>query len=198
MTKNHDNQSEFDFIQTFTGKRMYFMEPTKDSISITDIAQALSNLCRYSGHVNNFYSVAEHSVLLAEKIYNESNDADHALSALMHDATEAYLVDVPRPIKPHLKGYFEIERNLQRVIFDVFVISDLTDYIIYLDTNIVRNEVEDLFDNVPDWVYHYDRLEDIIIRNWTPEQARDRFILMFNFLMNDRLDEQKDEQKDEQ
>jgi sialic acid synthase SpsE len=80
-----------------------------EKITIEDIAHALSNQCRFSGHVERFYSVAQHSVLVASFSKNK-------LAGLLHDASEAYLVDVPRPIKPEFPAYAEIEKNIMQVI----------------------------------------------------------------------------------
>lgn len=97
------------WIETFTGKRMYFLEPTPEMICIEDIAHALSNICRFGGHVTHFYSVAEHSV-------NVSILAENKLEGLLHDASEAYLVDIPKPIKAYLSNYKDIETKLMEAI----------------------------------------------------------------------------------
>jgi len=75
-----------------------------ERILIEDIAHALSHQCRFSGHIQTYYSVAEHSIYVAEMVPDEDK-----LAALMHDASEAYLVDIPAPIKPGLPGYKQIE-----------------------------------------------------------------------------------------
>ena len=78
-----------DWMQTNSGGRYYPMDPRPEDIEPRDIAHALSLLCRYGGHVDRFYSVAEHCVLMSEAVAPE-----HALYALLHVATEAYVVDV--------------------------------------------------------------------------------------------------------
>lgn len=93
-----------DWMQTYTGRRFYPLDPRSAEIDPADIAHALSLLCRYGGHVDRFYSVAEHCVLMSEWVSPEN-----ALAALLHDATEAYVVDVPRPLKRVLSGYERIE-----------------------------------------------------------------------------------------
>lgn len=95
-----------DWMQTFTGLCYYPADPRVEDINIVDIAHALSNLCRFGGHCNTFYSVAEHSILVSLCVPPE-----HALQALLHDATEAYCVDVPRPLKRQLTNYAEIEHR---------------------------------------------------------------------------------------
>lgn len=98
-------------IRTFTGRYIDVFDPKPEMIDILDIAHALSNLCRFGGHVPKFYSVAEHAVLCSHLI-----EPDEAYDTLMHDATEAFLVDVPRPIKNHLANYKELEHGLMEVI----------------------------------------------------------------------------------
>ena len=106
---------EDSWIQTFTGKRINVFNPKPYDISILDIAHALSNLCRFTGHTKLFYSVAEHSCYVAEYV-----PPQFALKGLLHDAAEAYLSDVSRPIKPFLTNYREIEDDLLAAIFQKF------------------------------------------------------------------------------
>lgn len=104
-----------DCIRTVSGIYINVFEPTEDMICIEDIAHALSMQPRFGGHLPSFYSVAQHSAsccALAEKEYR--------LAALLHDASEAYLLDVPRPIKRRLANYMEIEHNLMQVIATKF------------------------------------------------------------------------------
>lgn len=82
-----------DWMMTYSGRAFWPLDPRADEIDPLDIAHALSMLCRYGGHVRRFYSVAEHCVLMSHAVAPE-----HALWALLHDATEAYMVDLPRPI----------------------------------------------------------------------------------------------------
>lgn len=95
-----------DWIQTFTGKRFYPADPRPDQIDIEDIARALSRICRFAGHCERFYSVAQHSVYVSGLVPPE-----HQLCALLHDATEAYLVDIPRPVKNLLTEYRVLEHR---------------------------------------------------------------------------------------
>jgi uncharacterized protein len=92
------------WLQTYTGKRYDVAQPLPSSIDVRDIAHHLSLLCRYAGATKRFYSVAEHSVHVAKLV-----PAKHALTALLHDATEAYLCDLPRPVKAFIPGYKALE-----------------------------------------------------------------------------------------
>lgn len=100
-----------DWMQTYSGRRFYPLDPRSAEVDREDIAHALSLLCRYGGHVDRFYSVAEHCVLMSQAVAPE-----HALAALLHDATEAYVCDVPRPLKRQLVGYGDIEERVWGVI----------------------------------------------------------------------------------
>lgn len=109
------------WIETRSGKRFDYDNPSPDSIDIDDIAYALSNLCRFTGHVR-FFSVAEHSVLVAGRVAPELR-----LAALLHDASEAYLGDIASPLKYLLPDYKRIEARVEACIFDRFNISHRLD-----------------------------------------------------------------------
>lgn len=100
-------------IQTASGRMFSVVTPDASALDIDDIAHALAHQCRFSGHVRRFYSVAEHCVRVSRCVHWID-----ARSALMHDAAEAYVADVPSPIKrlPEMAAYREIERGVERVI----------------------------------------------------------------------------------
>lgn len=108
-------------ILTSTGKWFDVLNPDPLQIDLQDIAGALSKLCRFGGHCRQFYSVAEHSILVAE-LMRQSNVNDLTLVrwALLHDASEAYVVDIPRPAKRYLSEYIKIEDAIQRAIAERF------------------------------------------------------------------------------
>jgi hypothetical protein len=101
------------WIQVYGGQRYYPLNPTPDMVDINTIAHALANICRYNGHCAWHYSVAQHSVLVSKLC-----DKRDAKWGLLHDAAEAYVCDIARPVKDHpaLAGYCEIEdRNMLAV-----------------------------------------------------------------------------------
>jgi uncharacterized protein len=100
-------------IRTYTGVLFDFVHPEQSPINIADIAHSLSLLCRFAGHCKEFYSVAEHSYRVSYVCPEE-----HALWGLMHDASEAYCVDVPRPLKhmPNMEHYRAHEKRVQSAI----------------------------------------------------------------------------------
>jgi hypothetical protein len=105
--------------QVFSGRQFWPLDPRPEEIGIEDVAHALSMLCRFGGHCERFYSVAEHSVLVSHVVPPEL-----ALVGLLHDATEAYAVDIPRPLKPALSGYKQIEHNLWLAIASRYGLPD--------------------------------------------------------------------------
>jgi len=102
-------------IRTFTGKYVNVLNPTADVICIEDIAHALSLTCRFGGHSLKFYSVAQHSVMCCNMMKEQ-----YQLQALMHDASEAYLCDIPTPLKQHLSDYKKLEDRFMMVIANKF------------------------------------------------------------------------------
>lgn len=104
-----------DCIRTFTGKYINVFEPTLDMIDIEDISHALSNIGRFGGHLPEFYSVAQHCCLCAYLVPEE-----HKLAALLHDSTEAYMMDIPSPIKKRLNDYKNLEDKLMSAISEKF------------------------------------------------------------------------------
>jgi uncharacterized protein len=162
------------WIQTRSGVAFYPLAPVVVDIHLDDIAHALGNLCRYGGHSRTFYSVAEHSVLLSYAV-----PEDLKRWALLHDASEAFLIDVPSPIKPFLSGYKEIEARLMHAVAARFGLTwpepdALRDY----DRRIVSNERAALHGPAPQpWTDHGEPLPGITITGWMPLQASARFLM---------------------
>lgn len=96
---DYDRPANSNNIRTWSGKYVDPLNMTADDIDINDIAHALSHICRYGGHVRRFYSVAEHSVMVASQARRTYGSSPLTLSALLHDSAEAYLGDIPRPLK---------------------------------------------------------------------------------------------------
>lgn len=99
-------------IRTISGNYFNFLEPTDNAVLVSDIGHALSHVCRFAGHVSEFYSVAQHSYFCSFLVPPED-----AMAALFHDATEAYIGDVTRPLKRLLPDYRSIEERLHADIF---------------------------------------------------------------------------------
>jgi hypothetical protein len=119
------SQRKGDWMQTASRGVFWPLDPRPEEVHIEDIAAALSKLCRYGGHCRRFYSVGEYSVLVSHVV-----PEDLALVGLLHDATEAFLVDLPRPVKRYLPGYVEAEDRLWRVIAERFGIDPETIHLV--------------------------------------------------------------------
>jgi 5'-deoxynucleotidase YfbR-like HD superfamily hydrolase len=105
------------YITTYSGGRFWPLDPRAEDININDIAHALSNICRYTGHVREFYSVAQHSVEVSNNVPKQD-----ALFGLLHDASEAYINDVARPLKhsPVMNLYRETEDRIMDAVCEKF------------------------------------------------------------------------------
>ena len=113
------------YLQTVSGRWVNPFDPDPDQLDAGDIARALANQCRFGGHSRVFYSVAQHSVIVSELVEQGGGDVEDAFAALMHDATEAYLGDMPHPLKhrsPLGAAFKQAEDRLEQVIRDRFAI----------------------------------------------------------------------------
>ena len=99
------------------------LDPKPENILIEDIAHALSYMCRANGHFKSFFSVAQHSVNCALEGKARGYSKKQQLACLLHDASEAYLSDITRPVKHNLANYLEIEHKLQNTIWEKFGLS---------------------------------------------------------------------------
>lgn len=102
-------------IRVHSGRLINLANPDPSDLDIEDIAHALSLICRFTGHVNEFDSVAQHSLIVSYTVPEED-----ALAGLMHDATEAYLTDVSRPLKSMLPEYKVLEQRMWEAIAERF------------------------------------------------------------------------------
>lgn len=115
------------YITTFSRVKFSPLEPHADYILIDDVAHALSLMSRANGHFPEFYSVGQHSVFCCEEALKRGYSNRVALACLLHDASEAYIADIIRPVKKSLDKYLEIEESLQNTIYKKFLGDDLTE-----------------------------------------------------------------------
>lgn len=169
------------WIQTYSGRKFDFLNIDVNTIDITDIAHALSNLCRYTGHTKYFYSVAQHSVLAAISVPQE-----YKFAALLHDATEAYINDISKPLKNLLPQYCKIEDDIWLKIAEKFGLpEEIPALVKEVDLRLLVTEKRDLLETEPDEWTIIDKIkpyEEKIIP-WSPEYAKERFIKTFNLLI---------------
>ena len=109
------------YITTYTRKHFDPINPDAELICIEDIAHALPMICRGNGHVSSFWSVGEHCILCAKEAAAKGYSNRLVLAALLHDASEAYLSDITRPLKKHLEVYLQAESKLQNMVYGMFL-----------------------------------------------------------------------------
>lgn len=115
-----------DYILTYSKTKFYPLEPNKEDIKIIDIVHALSLMTRANGHFKHFYSVAQHSINCYKEAKNRGYSKRVQLGCLLHDASESYISDLTRPVKKNLPDYFDIEENLQGLIYEKYGLVNLT------------------------------------------------------------------------
>jgi hypothetical protein len=175
-------------IGTASGGSFSPLNPRVQDVRVEDIAHALSHICRYTGHTSEFYSVASHSIAMSDILYQEDpTDLDGALAALFHDASEAYLVDVPKPLKPWFPEYEMREAEIERVIALALLLPyPLPARVKKLDRDIVVAEVAQFF---PRGSFLHQRYGLDVppcfqgkIRSYGPEEGRDVFLARYQHL----------------
>jgi hypothetical protein len=136
-----------DYITTYGGTHFYPTEPDPNGVHITDIAHALSLICRGNGHVKSFYSVGQHCIGCAKEAKARGYDNRMILACLLHDASECYMSDVPRPFKKTMIEYQKQEKHMLDVIYTKFLGSTLTE------------EEEKKLREIDDGLLYYDLIE---------------------------------------
>lgn len=173
---NDDN-----WIQTYSGRRFTPLNPNSDAIVIQDIAHSLAMQCRFTGHSLKFYSVAQHSVLVSYIC-----DYKDRLWGLLHDSPEAYLIDIPRPLKHsgQFENYKAIEKINQNAICKKFNLElEEPASVKRADSILLATEMRDLMYPRTDWKSLCEPLPFKIIP-WTPEEAEQQFLKRFFELSN--------------
>lgn len=166
-------------IQCWSGHYFDFLHPHQSFVLVKDIAHSLAMQCRFNGHTDRFYSVAEHSVLCSHIVPHED-----ALTALMHDAAEAFVGDVPKPLKRLLPDYAEIEKSVEEAIFNKLDIPfPFPPSIKEADLRMLRLEQRDAMLSTASWdVLNGVTIPDVKLHFWTPTEAKNQFLLRYAFL----------------
>jgi uncharacterized protein len=184
--KTPDSSRKGDWQQTYSGVMFWPLDPRPEEILLEDIAHALSLQCRFAGHIREFYSVAQHSVQAAWCLRSEAFGEPRLalLTALFHDASEAYLVDLPRPLKRYSElgqRYTEVEDRLMEVISKKFGFEwPLPDILKLIDTRLLLTEKRDLYKvaqrAIKPWEDHGLKPYDFPITPWPPQVAERIFL----------------------
>lgn len=177
---------------TYTGRRYWPEDPRPEDIHPHDIAHALALQCRFGGHVRRFYSVAQHSVLVSHIC-----DPADALWGLLHDASEAYLVDIPRPVKraPGMSGYMEYEDRMMRAICDALQLPhEMPESVRKADEVLLATEARDLMpaESVKDWTLIEAPLEGVI-EPWSPDLAKVLWLHRLDELLGQQIEQDANE-----
>jgi len=172
-----------DWMQTFTGRRFWPIDPRPEEIYIEDIAHALGMACRYAGHCLRFYSVAEHSVWVSRNVPKQ-----YRLWGLLHDASEAYIVDVPRPLKPSLTDYRVFEDRVMRAValrFGLLPHSTMPAEVKEADNRILVDEKDQNMAPGLTWYAIGDQPLGVELEFWSPAEAERRFLAEFRAITSE-------------
>jgi uncharacterized protein len=167
------------YLQTVSGRWVNPFDPDPTQLDPGDIARALANQCRFGGHSRAFYSVAQHSVIVSCVVEERGGDVEDVFAALMHDAGEAYLGDMPHPLKHRSAlgaAFREAEARLEQAIRDRFGIKTNVPEIKAVDRALLATERRAFSDEI----WHWPELEDVEpldleLTPWSPDQAADEF-----------------------
>lgn len=179
-----DEDGAAGWIETNTHNTFFYKRRNPENISIYDIAHGLAHLCRYSGQCNYFYSVAQHSCIIF----------DHAptwmkMEGLMHDGAEAYISDIPRPVKTIVPEIKMLEEEIQTQIAERFRLRyPIPSQVKILDSKLMLREAQLLFDNGVRWTV--DGLEPLnvdIKSFWSPQRSKREFLFRFEFMTGIKL-----------
>lgn len=170
-------------IMLHSGAWLDLSSPATSDFSIEDIAHGLAHLCRYAGQCSDFYSVAEHSLL----VYNMV--PEQGLSALLHDAAEAFLGDITRPLKQMLPDYRRIEQEVQSAILERFGLPLVSDPSIkQADLRVLAAEQQQIMPSGTDaWAQSAGIAPaPVVVRHLSPAAAKREFLIRFDALSSGR------------
>lgn len=166
-----------------SGAMLDFLDPWSSDFTIDDIAHGLSLICRYSGQCDQFYSVAEHCIHVSEVA------REHAYAALMHDAAEAFVGDVTRPLKQLLPNYKSIEAAVEGAICSRFQVEyPIPDAVKNADLRVLAAEQAQIMPlGTNAWAHTAGVIPaNITVKSYSPPEAKLIFLQRFEQLRSDR------------
>ncbi len=182
-------RTETNWVQTFTGRQFWPQNPRVEDICIEDIAHGLSMKCRFTGQTKKFYSVAQHSYYVSNCLWDSHANNPHrlvlSLWGLLHDAAEAYLADIPRPLKDDFKIGDETFRQVEDRLLEMIIRKYGLDWPEPLEVKVADNIL--LATEKRDFMPKRDRKITVEPLNyelysWTPESAEMYFLEKFRVL----------------
>lgn len=178
------------WIETYTGKKFYPLDPRPEDVCIEDIAHSLSMQCRFNGHTRVFYSVAEHSLIISDEITSMGYGALSALYGLLHDAAETYLCDLPRPIKEGWGWYKGAEKLALTDILKAFGLpfpgKPVWKMVKLYDNLLLGHEGRTLMPNNLGWAGNITPFQPSTpVIGMPPENAEQQFLVRFYKLMGE-------------
>jgi hypothetical protein len=178
-----------DWIQTYSGRAVAPAALTPDDVCVADIAHALSMQCRFTGHCKSFYSVAEHSLEVSH-LLARNGEEKHSFWGLMHDASEAYLVDVAAPMKhtPDFDAFRQVERRIMDVICRKFGMrKGEPARVKWADKAMLATEAAQLMAPLhPEWKNLVPPLDNHTIIAFAPAEAESAFLREFHRMTDGR------------
>lgn len=172
------------WIQTASGGRFHILDPRPEEILIEDIAHALGMMCRFTGHVRKFYSVAEHCIHASYIVPWEDR-----LWALLHDSPEAYIADINRPLKHFTgvgKAYLPVEEKIMDAICNKFGLGlKQPDTVTAADTAMLYAEKDQLMPPM-EWETKWGpnpTPADVLVQCWSPEESSRNYLRRFRQIL---------------
>jgi len=176
-------------VLTVSGNYFSLETPNLSLFGIDDIAHALSQICRFAGHTQEFYSVAQHSVMVSNHVPKE-----HALAGLLHDAAEAFIGDISTPLKQLLPDYKQVEKRVERAVLSRFgIYSDIPQEVKYADLVMLATERRDLMaqhDSEWDLITDIEPL-DMRIEPLEPKAAANCFLNRYKAIVMQKYNEER-------
>ena len=174
------------YLQTVSGRWVNPFDPDPAQLDPGDIARALANQCRFGGHSRVFYSVAQHCVIVSRVVEERGGDVEDVFAALMHDAGEAYLGDMPHPLKHRSAlgaAFRDAEARLEEAIRDRFTIKADVPEIKRVGRALLATERRAFSAEL----WHWPELEDVEplgleLRAWSPDTAAEEFLMRYTEL----------------